>query len=300
MTALQHETRPTDPSPLRFLWLEVTGRCQLTCSHCYADSSPAGTDGTMAPPDWAGVIDQAAALGVQLVQLIGGEPTLYRPLPDLIGRALTAGMEVEVYSNLVHVTPTLWEAFSRPGVRLATSFYTDDPVEHMRITGRNTLPRTRLNIEEALARSIPLRVGMVHVNDGQRITEAKTLLADLGVTRIGTDRLRVLGRPSRGVSGQTSELCGACGGGKAAIGADGSVWPCVMARWMRAGNVLEDPLAEIVNSPTWHRLVSTIPAPRMGEGCKPEDNMCNPTAGDGSDCAPSEREACNPSFCNPD
>ena len=61
-----------------------------------------------------------------------------------------------MYSNLVHVTPTLWEAFSRPGVRLATSFYSDDPVKHMRITGRNTLLRTQGNIEEAVARAIPV------------------------------------------------------------------------------------------------------------------------------------------------
>jgi MoaA/NifB/PqqE/SkfB family radical SAM enzyme len=24
--------------PLDFLWLEVTGKCQLACSHCYASS----------------------------------------------------------------------------------------------------------------------------------------------------------------------------------------------------------------------------------------------------------------------
>jgi hypothetical protein len=27
---------------LRFLWLEVTGRCQLRCSHCYSSSGPTG------------------------------------------------------------------------------------------------------------------------------------------------------------------------------------------------------------------------------------------------------------------
>ncbi|HEY3514514.1 MAG TPA: hypothetical protein VGL36_35370 [Kribbella sp.] len=42
------------------------------------------------------------------VQFIGGEPTLHPASPELLRRALAAGLEVEVFSNLVHVTPALW------------------------------------------------------------------------------------------------------------------------------------------------------------------------------------------------
>ncbi len=42
-------------------------------------------------------------------------------------------------------------------MQLATSF--DDAFQYMRIAGRNTLPRTRNNVGEALKRGIPLRVG---------------------------------------------------------------------------------------------------------------------------------------------
>jgi hypothetical protein len=44
---------------LSFVWLEITGRCQLECIHCYAASGPRGTNGTMSLDDWTGVIDQA-------------------------------------------------------------------------------------------------------------------------------------------------------------------------------------------------------------------------------------------------
>jgi MoaA/NifB/PqqE/SkfB family radical SAM enzyme len=50
---------------LTFVWLEITGKCQLQCSHCYADSGPSGTHGRMSTPDWLRVIDQAAGLGVK-------------------------------------------------------------------------------------------------------------------------------------------------------------------------------------------------------------------------------------------
>lgn len=117
-------------SGLSFVWLEITGKCQLKCAHCYADSGPKGIDGEMASADWSSVIEQAAGLGTKMVQFIGGEPTLNRDLPRLVEHALSRGVEVEVFSNLVHVPPTLWDVFERPGVRLATSYYADNAEQH--------------------------------------------------------------------------------------------------------------------------------------------------------------------------
>jgi MoaA/NifB/PqqE/SkfB family radical SAM enzyme len=55
-----------------FLWLELTGRCGLTCFHCYAASSPSGSHGVMTGADWKSAITQAADLGVPMAQFIGG------------------------------------------------------------------------------------------------------------------------------------------------------------------------------------------------------------------------------------
>lgn len=76
---------------LRFVWLEITGKCQLTCKHCYAESGPTGVDGVMLPADWCRVIDEVAQFGGRMVQFIGGEPTLYRRLPDLCTAPLIKG-----------------------------------------------------------------------------------------------------------------------------------------------------------------------------------------------------------------
>jgi MoaA/NifB/PqqE/SkfB family radical SAM enzyme len=77
----------TNVTPLRFAWLEITGKCQLSCAHCYAESGPTGTHGAMSGADWHRVIDQAADLGVRMVQFIGGEPTLHPDLPELVDHA---------------------------------------------------------------------------------------------------------------------------------------------------------------------------------------------------------------------
>jgi MoaA/NifB/PqqE/SkfB family radical SAM enzyme len=279
--------------PLTFIWLELTGKCPLACRHCYADSGPTGTHGTMTTADWENVINQAAALGVRLAQFIGGEPTMHPDLPQLIRYALGAGIEVEVFSNLVHVTPRLWEVFSLPGVRLATSWYSDDPGQHRRVTGRDSHARTRVNIAEAVRRSIPLRAGIIGVLDGQRTAQATADLQALGVTDIGFDQVRGIGRG--GGTRDPGQLCGHCGHGIAAVSPDGEVWPCVMARWMRTGSVREQGLATIVGGQAWHDLIATIAAPQARCGpdtCNPQCRpLCHPNCRPASLCKPNNKSA---------
>lgn len=266
----------------KFLWLEVTGKCQLTCTHCYNDSGPAGTHGTMSPEDWERVITDAAALGVEMVQLIGGEPTLHPELARLIRHAVAEGLKVEVYSNLVHVSDDLWEAFGLPGVSLATSYYSDDSGQHARITGRPTLERTEANIAEALRRGIPLRTGIIDVMEGQRTDQAAARLRDLGVIEIGTDKVRALGRAGAGAP-DPAQLCGNCGHGVACVLPDGRVSACPMSRWASAGNVHEGLSAVLERVPEMASASLGVSGPPSWP-CVP-DSYCNPTCTPGA-CSP--------------
>jgi len=38
MTTVENRQATSVMNDLSFLWLEITGKCNLTCSHCYADS----------------------------------------------------------------------------------------------------------------------------------------------------------------------------------------------------------------------------------------------------------------------
>lgn len=111
-----------DKTAARFLWLDLTRKCQLSCVHCYNSSGPNGTHGTMGRKDWLSLLDQAADCDVRHVQLIGGEPTLHPDTAELVDHALALGLAVEVYSNLVHVTDVWWRLLRRPGVAHATSY----------------------------------------------------------------------------------------------------------------------------------------------------------------------------------
>lgn len=295
-----------------FLELEITGFCQLRCMHCYANSGPESDHGTMTADDWEHVIDEAKALCVDAVQFIGGEPTLHPGFTRLLEHAIGAGLKVEVYSNLAHIKDSWWELFAAPMVSLATSYYCDTPSGHDTVTGRRgSHARTRANIAEAVRRKIPLRVGIIEVLDGRRVGQARADLETLGVTDVGTDRLRGVGRaaPIIGTPG-VSQLCGHCGRGRAAISPNGDVWPCVLSRWMNAGNVKESSLAEILYGPRMRELVAMIPSYDKGEKdpCNPDKGEKNPCGPDktgckpknnGGDCQPAEKPACKPKFKPP-
>ncbi|MFS8101682.1 radical SAM protein [Lentzea alba] len=265
-------------SDLRFAWLEITGKCQLSCTHCYADSGPRGTDGVLGTSDWFRVIDDVGSLGAQSVQFIGGEPTLHPDLPSLVDRALSAGLTVEVFSNLVHIGPRLWDTFSRPGVRLATSYYSDSAAQHEAITRRRgSHARTRANIAEALDRDIPVRAGVIDVSTSnhigtQRTHAAQADLLALGVAEVGVDRLRGVGRGAN-ASHTPDQLCGRCGHGAVAVSSSGEVWPCVFARWIPLGNILDTDLPAILSTVTLASPATAGPScwPQGGGSCAPND-----------------------------
>jgi MoaA/NifB/PqqE/SkfB family radical SAM enzyme len=293
-------TEPASPAQApeipAFLELEITGFCQLSCLHCYADSGPRGGNGTMSADDWEHVIDQAAAIGVRAVQFIGGEPAIAPHFPHLMRHALDAGLNVNVYSNLVRVTPALWELLTAPGASLSTSWYSADPAVHARITGSRTAwASTRANIAEAVQRGIAVQAAIIDGIVPGQDAAAEAELRAIGVTRIRVRPAQGVGRAaSAGQHNDPSELCGHCGTGRAAILPDGQLTPCVIGRWMHTGNVKETPISEILAGQAWRAALASVP--RMADRCAPD---C-PPAGDGQDCPPASNPACFPSYCAPE
>ncbi|MGA2828738.1 MAG: radical SAM protein [Streptosporangiaceae bacterium] len=268
----------TTTKPYRRLWAELTNKCQLECVMCYADSGPGGGHGAMGAHDWMGLVDQAAAAKINMMQFIGGEPTLHPRFTQIMSRALGAGLDVEVYSNLVHVTDEMWELFQSPRVSLAFSYFAKDAPAHNAVTGRPSHKATRRNAEKAARLGIPIRAGVI---DFGHVQEAVNDLKSIGVTKVATDRVRHIGRGGDSTPAPT-ELCGRCGQDVAAVSADGDVSPCIFTRWLSAGNVRQTPLADILGSPEMAAALATIP---------PRTDACDPN----TECSPGSP----PSSCDP-
>ncbi|OPL18352.1 MAG: hypothetical protein AVO35_05770 [Candidatus Aegiribacteria sp. MLS_C] len=100
--------------------LALTYRCNLNCGHCYNQSrekTELGTDG------WKEVLKRIWDLGIPHAIFTGGEATLRKDLPELVGFAESLGMVTGLLTN---------------GVRLADAGYLNELVlsglDHVQIT----------------------------------------------------------------------------------------------------------------------------------------------------------------------
>jgi MoaA/NifB/PqqE/SkfB family radical SAM enzyme len=251
-------------------------------------------------------LTEAAAAGVQQVQFIGGEPTAHPALPRLITHARQLGLDVEVFSNLFSIREHVWQALTKPGVSLATSYYSSDSELHDQITHRaGSYGRTRANIAEAVRRGIPLRVGLIRLSEDQDVDAAMEELVSIGVHRdaIGVDDQRGVGRGGDSACTTENELCGKCAGGVLAIMPDGSVQPCVFSRdaKFKVGNITANNLASVLNGERLHRMREDLTSVFLQRGligvdCPPAEptgtHSCGPA------CSPSGLQNCGPA-CGP-
>jgi MoaA/NifB/PqqE/SkfB family radical SAM enzyme len=310
MTDVDRVREVSVTNDLSFLWLEITGRCNLACSHCYAESSP-GRDlyGSLTYGDWTGVIDEAAELGCRSVQFVGGEPTLHPRLHDLVDFANHRGFAfIEVFTNATRLRRDLVGCFRRCGVHVATSFYSDDPGTHERITaGEGSWQRTVRGIETALTAGLPVRVGVVETRHNMgHAPRAIEFLKHLGVRDIRIDHERGVGRgkPARadGDRERFEELCGHCWQGKLCIVSSGQAFPCVFSRATRLGDVRHG-LSDIVHSATLTEFRGAVRAMHERQSRQPASNaQCNPDACGPGSCNPASGcnpDACGPGSCNP-
>src|SRR5215468_10045007 len=86
------------PTQETILQVHPTRRCNLSCLHCYSSSGPDQRD-LLPSSTFERVLTEARSEGYRVVSFSGGEPTLYAPLPQLLGHARSLGMGTTVTSN---------------------------------------------------------------------------------------------------------------------------------------------------------------------------------------------------------
>jgi len=299
MTTHTHSLGSLAPHGLSFLWLEITSKCNLECSHCYADSGPQQTlYGQMNLRAWETVIEDSSGLGCRQIQFIGGEPTLHPDLPRLIELAAARGFTfIEVFTNSSIIPDRLLQIFTTHHVRVATSFYSIDPQTHDLITGRvGSFGRTVKSIKRMLSQGILVRAGIIEteINRGHA-DDAFRFLNELGVTDIKVDFQRAVGRGVQICSPEPmAQLCGECSKGKLCVTASGKVYPCVFSRFVEVGNI-EDGIQRIVDGDRLitfrvnlarYRNTKAFPNAALAGGSEVIAEICQPAR-------------CNPTTCSP-
>ncbi len=244
------------------LWLELSGRCNERCRHCYAEAAPEVERG-LAFETVVACLRDARALGFTTVQFTGGDPLLAPTLEPAIEVARALGLHVEVYTNALALSAAKVAAFVRTEVRLAVSVYAREPARHDAMTGVvGSHARTLAGLRRALDAGLEVRVGIIEDGDDAEETERTVAwLRAMGVGRVGVDRVRATGRGAAWVGERGLDANAVTHrptldaddgvvdvGARVAVTWDGRVLPCIFARDYALGRIEDGSLAEIVRA----------------------------------------------------
>lgn len=169
----------------RYLRVSLVNQCNLACSYCKPDGAESLSVKRTAPAKFREAISLLHKVGIRKVRFTGGEPTLYKELPELVSfaKSLSGDMQVAITTNGL-LLDRLAELLADAGLdSVNISLDTNNRAKFTRITGSDLLHQVMAGIEAAL-KHIPLVklncVVMAGVNDDE--TETLIRLADsLGI-----------------------------------------------------------------------------------------------------------------------
>lgn len=144
----------------------ITYRCNLKCTFCYAGcnctTNPVGDDREMSVEEiWSVLRKIYQQAKVPSVSFTGGEPTLRRDLPELVGYAKELGMRVNLITNGTMVSAGLARRLAGAGLDSAQVSLEGVTAEtHEKVTAiPGSFPRTLAAVEHLKSASV-----LVHTN----------------------------------------------------------------------------------------------------------------------------------------
>jgi len=189
------------------IWL-FTGACNLSCEHCYAYRFRGAAE--LSLREKLRLAKEAGELGVEYVNLSGGEPLAHPHLAPILEALHECGVEKSVVTNATLVNDRVLELLSRTETYPIVSL--DGPREvHERVRGPGTYEAAirglKLLLERVGAASVVAAVSKL--NHG-RVHEVADIAADAGVDGVALIPVMPAGRAREtGVSVEAGEYLGA-------------------------------------------------------------------------------------------
>lgn len=274
---------------LNFVWLEVTQNCNMRCLHCYEGETHLSTKHCLSVDAWKNIIKQLYAAGCSSIQFIGGEPSCYPKIIDLLDYAGEFKFKkIGFFTNATLFSTGLIQSIKRNRVNVHVSLYGHTAMLHDSITTiKGSFEKTTATILQLLAEKIPVSVAITVMKENEQyFEEIIKFVKELGVTKFKYDLVRevkncqqnchlvsrrdlinkkFLVRPNFVISEEKFYKAlseNTCWYGKFAISDNGDVYPCVFEREIKYGNLFNTTISELLKSKAlteyWHLDFSQI------------------------------------------
>lgn len=264
-----------DNKQLKFAWLEVTQRCNMRCVHCYEGKEHFETNNAISFEKWVSVLDELCEVGCKSIQFIGGEPTLYGKLPELLDYAHRKGFKnIMIFSNLSNLSEKLLKSIVDSNCKVRFSIYGSNALIHDSITQiKGSFEKLVRNLKILIENHVKVSPAAIIMKENESDKEniplfLKSMSNDFCIDSKRFDEIRkvhggnqekhMVKNPTRiknrpGFVTDKSYFDNSvdkntCWYGKFAISTNGDVYPCEFERTIIYGNVNKQSVKEILNS----------------------------------------------------
>ncbi len=189
----------------RIVQIHPTRKCNLSCLHCYSQSSPRER-GALEIDLLCEAVSAAAAEGYNTVSLSGGEPLLYAPLRELLQHARVCGMRTTVTTNGMLLTARNIERL-RDTVDVLAISIDGVPASHNRMRG-NALAFDAMQSRLAAVRAAGLNFGFIFTLTQHNLDEldwVKEFAVTEGAQLLQIHPLEEVGNAAHRMSGKTPD-----------------------------------------------------------------------------------------------
>lgn len=167
-----------------FAWIQLTNRCNLTCTYCYTESGPGSGSSGELPLDTAKqLVADVHEAGARAVMLSGGEPALYPGLVELIDYTCgEVGLKATLVTNGTYLKPELINALSRHDCTVQVSLDAVHGQGYKEARGRHKLPAALRGIDSLLEAGLTVTLSAALTTVNQRwVTEIVNFAIDRGI-----------------------------------------------------------------------------------------------------------------------
>lgn len=176
--------------------IKPTNRCNHNCWFCAyrVDNLQLGQDmneqDEIPEPKMMEIIDDIVAMGVRAVTFSGGgEPTIYKPLPQCIEKLAAGGIRVAALTNGSNLKGRVADAFATHGtwVRVSVDAWADAPFAKSRGIADGSFTRLMANIRDFTARKSKCVLGIsliVTKENHRHITEICAMMKEAGANHV--------------------------------------------------------------------------------------------------------------------
>lgn len=264
------------PQHLDLCWLEITQLCNCKCIHCYEGCEHIKSNNSLSLTEWKSIINQLDDMKVGRIVVIGGEPCAHPDINEILLYVTSKINNVTLFTNGTLITSDLRKIIVDNKVKLKFSIYGHCADVHDSITNTSgSFDKLMKSVKYFKEQNIDIKLSVVIMKENEiYYQEIIQFLDDLKIPyKVDVIREVFGGSQSNHIPCDSKLIqnfkrtkplfpkitkkkfdsacyCNTCWNGKIVVTENGNILPCVFERNEVLGNVRNQKISEIINSPS--------------------------------------------------